>query len=1788
MALMPTMTAELIRDNVCKRLQRGVIYTNVSDILISVNPYTVIPGLYDDHQFEAFHYQANSSAVSSLQPHIFALGRRVFRGAVGYGVERQAQSVIVSGESGAGKTEATKMLLRYIAQMCANVAAAYAGFSSEGASEIRHRKSIQQAATRDVESDSLEEKIMSTNPVLEAFGNAKTHRNDNSSRFGKWISLEVSSHPIIVGAKISKYLLEESRITSQATGERNFNIFYQVCAGASGGGYDPKNFFYLNQSGCTTIDGVNDAEAFAEVVEALRCLGFSAPERLVIFNIIKGILHLGNTEFVMQKGSTDLIEVSGHTRIHIKTAAELLGIHKEDLEQCLCSQVMLSARGTLIKKKRDLGVAASTRDSISKFLYDQLFEYLVFRINQSISSTSDKLPFPTAPSSMAPPPPPPPRLNADQKESIPSERGNGERRISRDDGKDTSVTTIGILDIFGFENFDINSLEQLCINYANEKLQNFFFNFLVVQQLSMYATEGIHVPDMNLEGNAECLKLLEGAGGIFSLLADELSVPKGTDETILRKYHQQHEKHPNFVRPKMGGQPEFTVIHYAQPVTYQIAGFLEKNKQKVTEDIFSVFSASKSPLVASFFKKTAMKGKKTGGEEFRRSLGSLLESIRATCPHFIRCIKPNNEKLPGVVDKPVILNQLVTSGIIDAVKVRQHGFALHMLHAHFLKEFAVCVTSSLAPTASEQKAQFAALALPAQAEWLLRFAGLSDNEWQVGATRVFLKQTAYDQLEHVRLRLLATAAIRIQRRARGLVARRRLKARKTILASLQACLKLKKWSELDTLLKQAQTVGVLPRLRHDILAQKQVIVSADVALSKLLDTLQASYTSLTERQVAVAIAMQAASELATSLALPGHLFLVDPRPTRPDTHPLVCSLLCCQRMHSENAAYLTALKKLSVDPLSTLEQVRVLSEAAKQAVPFQYRGLDMEATALAVVVSSHEALLEGVELDECYHAVQAARFAWEEAERQKEEAERERLRLEEEVRVRKEEARKEELRKEELKKEEERKVQQEKEKQIAEEKRQADVKKAEEQRVEEQKRLDALQVQEREEEEEQKRKQQQQQQEQEEEKKKRQREQKEIAAAAAAVAAVTKQQQQQKEAEEEEKQKQLQAKLLLLHEQQQKQQQQEQQQRTEEISATSSSSETSFPRESQSCNTSYGSETPRPSAPDSPLSPAETPHSGFGPPSPKMPEEHLKAELLRMSERAARIEKERGIWLKKAAELRAAAQKKEQEAREAWQQRLKKEREEALLAERASVQQARADEKDDAKPVSTETTPFSVDPSLSTATGGDGSAPKRLHAGRPSIRPNRRLHRKYMTMFDKEVLDHHLTYNRRIAYTDGVRIFGGDLESAVAVSPFPVPVIMIDLVGFLTTNGLKEEGLFRVPGQATRIKELQALYDTHQEVQLDEVSNVAALLKLYLRELSSPLVPYNFYNTFLDACLIEDAEAKMTRFRQLLTQELPPNHREALAYLMEFLNLVAEHSEENKMHAHNLALVFAPNLLQTEDSSRMVSDSKVTIECIEYLIVNHASLFPFADTQDVKKTSMQELLADPALEQNLVAKQTMMMKAGKAPRHPGPGVLRVEVHGGSELLESSQPALKIRCAGAEWVSAAAKRGWAPEWKFKIKVRIADPSEEALRITVVDEKTGAPMGELMFLVFDIATVRGNQKDGKLIRRVFRLRSQKANCKGLVDLSLSYLSDSEASKLARLMHKKVKPKEGGTVTREGRMGGGGGTLKEAISDQPRDSAQVEPEQPEIPRPKPKHPVKLKNLSRTGSTSFLLGKK
>lgn len=411
-------------------------------------------------------------------------------------------------------------------------------------SRLLRQASVDVPAFEEMSSDdTIEEKLMNANVVLEALGNAKTCRNDNSSRFGKWTSLQLNSRGVIIGGQVTQYLLEESRVVAAGPGERNYHIFYQACSILDG--YDPGQFNYLNRTGCLSVEGMCDRRSYGDLVDSFRSIGVSREDRNSIFEIIKGILHLGQLEFIEGDGEetkcrlkdTESIarslEFAGCVLFGSGETDEARGAAGAALRHILSNQKMSMGRETLLVP-RTPEQAMATRDSIAKLVYSKLFSYTVQRIN-----------------------------DATRAKSRAADGDGGDRQESA-----SVAATIGVLDIFGFEAFDVNSFEQLCINYANEKLQLFFINFLTKEELAVYAREDISVGQVDVASNQPCVQLLEQPGGVFSILNDEVKKRNGSDAGFLEKLYQAQSSHAYFEKPRMGGRQVFTIKHYAENVEY--------------------------------------------------------------------------------------------------------------------------------------------------------------------------------------------------------------------------------------------------------------------------------------------------------------------------------------------------------------------------------------------------------------------------------------------------------------------------------------------------------------------------------------------------------------------------------------------------------------------------------------------------------------------------------------------------------------------------------------------------------------------------------------------------------------------------------------------------------------------------------------------------------------------------------------------------------------------------------------------------------------------------------------------------------------------------------------------------------------------------------------------------------------------------------------------------------------------------------------------------------------------
>ena len=621
------------------------------------------------------------------------------------------------GESGAGKTESTKVILQYLTAVTTKAG--------------------------DNQKSWVEEQILEANTVLESFGNAKTVRNNNSSRFGKFVQVLFDIGVTIIGAVVINYLLEKSRVVRQAKTERNYHVFYELVAGATaderakyklpGAAAD---FNYLNTSGCIEIPNVNDKKNFEALKLALSVLKMSPVELDQMFQAISAILHLGNVTFTKDEAK-DCSSVAGKAVETVKTVASLLGVPEDKLTSALLNRrITVRNESTLVPLKVDQ--ANDNRDSISKSIYDKLFNYIVAYINTS-TATQEK-----------------------------------------------PANFIGVLDIFGFELFEVNSFEQLCINYTNEKLQQFFNQFIFKLEQDEYAKEGIPVESITFKDNQPCLDLIEAKGGVLSMLDEECKVPKGTDDTFLAKIHEAHAKNEYYVKPRTA-TPVFGIKHYAGEVTYQIAGFMDKNKDSIQDEIFELFQAAQNPLMPKLFKpeapaasandKGGAKAKVTSGSNFKNQLLSLVATLSTTSPHYVRCVKPNMEKKAFVFDETLTVAQLRYAGMLETIRIRKSGFPMRFPYDQYNSRFRFLLKANSGDDKSK-------------AMEIMRKVNADASLWKAGKGKIFMKQQVLDKVIDENNKLKARYVVLLQKTWRGLRVRQKFKKQKKAAIFLQKYCKM--------------------------------------------------------------------------------------------------------------------------------------------------------------------------------------------------------------------------------------------------------------------------------------------------------------------------------------------------------------------------------------------------------------------------------------------------------------------------------------------------------------------------------------------------------------------------------------------------------------------------------------------------------------------------------------------------------------------------------------------------------------------------------------------------------------------------------------------------------------------------------------------------------------------------------------------------------------------------------------------------------------------------------------
>ncbi|KAF4800405.1 myosin XVA [Turdus rufiventris] len=709
-----------VLNNLRTRFERQLIYTYIGSILVSVNPYRLY-NIYGKEQVQ----QYEGRALGENPPHLFAIANVAYSKVMD---AKHNQCIVISGESGSGKTEATKLILSYLAAV----------------SQKR----------------STAPQILEATPLLESFGNAKTVRNDNSSRFGKFVEIFLEDG-LICGAITSQYLLEKSRVVFQAQSERNYHIFYEMLAGLPSQQRQryclqgAETYYYLNQGGNCEIPGKDDAEDFRRLLNTMEVLNFSVDEQNSIFRILSSVLHLGNVYF--EKYETDCQEVAMVvSATEIRTVAELLQVSPEGLQKAITFKVTETQREKIFTPLT-VESAVDARDAIAKTLYSLLFSWLTDRINKLVYPRQEAL-------------------------------------------------SIAILDIYGFEDLTFNSFEQLCINYANEYLQ-FFFNRIVFQEeQEEYIREQIEWKEIPFTDNLPCIDLIsQKPYGILRILDDQSCFPQATDHTFLQKCHYHHGTNPLYTKPKMP-LPEFTIKHYAGKVTYQVCDmgmssrdvrvhkFLDKNYDQVRQDVLDLFLSSRTKVVANLFfghaqvlarQRSLMRRSSTRtrrykaptvAARFQQSLLELVERMERCNPFFVRCIKPNNKKEPGLFEVDVVRTQLRYSGILETIRIRKEGYPIRIPFLVFLDRYRCLVDmwSNVIPNGANC------------VEMLRSLCPVNPSMYYVGVTKLFLKEQLYQALESKRCRAHHLAALTLQRYARTFFIKRRFRSLRRKIVLLQS------------------------------------------------------------------------------------------------------------------------------------------------------------------------------------------------------------------------------------------------------------------------------------------------------------------------------------------------------------------------------------------------------------------------------------------------------------------------------------------------------------------------------------------------------------------------------------------------------------------------------------------------------------------------------------------------------------------------------------------------------------------------------------------------------------------------------------------------------------------------------------------------------------------------------------------------------------------------------------------------------------------------------------------
>ncbi|XP_072302728.1 unconventional myosin-XIX isoform X1 [Eucyclogobius newberryi] len=680
------------------RYSAKVFYTHAGCTLVALNPFQPIPYLYSLDVMKEYHC---TPQPQESKPHIFIVAEEAYRNVKGQ-LEPVNQSLVVSGESGAGKTWTSRCLMKYYATVAAS------------SSVAKSQNTVER----------IERRVLDSNPIMEAFGNACTLRNNNSSRFGKYIQLQLDRCHLLVGASVQTYLLEKTRVAFQPTGEQNFHIFYQMMKGATN--EQRKEWKMHNGQFFVWLPNTNkslEEDCFEETLEAMGHLGINTERQRELFRILAGILHLGNVGLSSSSDDSQPCALEEQSKDCLQNAAELLGVAAEELEACVRVRTLKAGKQSVLKPC-SLTECYVRRDCLAKVIYAELFDWLVTFINNSMCT-------------------------------------------------DISAWSnfIGVLDVYGFECFQMNNLEQLCINYANEKLQQHFVSHYLKAQQEEYVSEGLEWSFVKYQDNQGCLDLIEGTPmSVFSLLNEESRLNRASDAQMLRvRLKNELSDNGSISWDRFSQEPHFTVAHYAGKVNYQIQGMVEKNKDPVPPELINMLQKSKNTLLHQIFaeveEEQTTKGlsKVTVVSKFKNSLESLMRILHSTTPHYTRCIKPNQDGKPLTFKKEEVIMQLEACGIVETIHISAAGFPVRIPFENVIQRYGLILTFTKLKPAQTLYMASDGISVKEVVERLLTVVLEQENSLvHCGKTKVFLTQSMLDLLEDRRKRILSQCAFRIQ------------------------------------------------------------------------------------------------------------------------------------------------------------------------------------------------------------------------------------------------------------------------------------------------------------------------------------------------------------------------------------------------------------------------------------------------------------------------------------------------------------------------------------------------------------------------------------------------------------------------------------------------------------------------------------------------------------------------------------------------------------------------------------------------------------------------------------------------------------------------------------------------------------------------------------------------------------------------------------------------------------------------------------------------------------------